>query len=75
MSDARRALPAIGVLLARQGVQALGERAPRALVTAAVRRAVDDVRAGRAPAPRDDVEWEARIATALRALERPSLRP
>lgn len=75
MPDARRSLPAIGVLLARQGVQALGERAPRALVTEAVRRAVADVREGRAPAPPDDAEWDARVASALRALERPSLRP
>lgn len=75
MGDTRRTLPAIGTLLAREGVQALGESAPRSLVTEAARRVVSDVRDGRATAPLDDAEWEARIAAALRALERPSLRP
>lgn len=75
MRDARRTLPAIGVLLARPGVQALGAHAPRALVTVAARRAVADVREGRAPAPGSEGEWEARIAAALLALQQPSLRP
>ncbi len=75
MGDGRRTLPAIGTLLAREGVQALGESAPRALVTEAARRVVSNVRDGRASVPLDDAEWEARIEATLRALERPSLRP
>lgn len=75
MTDARRTLPAIGVLLAREGVVALGDGVPRVLVTEAARRVVADVRDGRAPAPVDDTEWEVRIADALRALQLPSLRP
>lgn len=75
MGDARRTLPAIGTLLAREGVQALGESAPRSLVTEAARRVVSDVREGRTTVPLDDAEWETRIAAALRAIERPSLRP
>lgn len=75
MGDGRRTLPAIGTLLAREGVQALGESAPRSLLTEAARRVVSDVRDGRATVPLDDAEWEARIEAALRAIERPSLRP
>lgn len=75
MGDARRTLPAIGTLLAREGVQALGESAPRSLLTEAARRVVGDVRDGRATVPLDDAEWDARIEAALRQLERPSLRP
>lgn len=75
MGDTRRTLPAIGTLLAREGVKALGESAPRTLVTEAARRVVGDVREGRTTVPLDEAEWEARIAAALRALERPSLRP
>ncbi len=75
MTDARRTLPAIGALLAREGVVALGDGVPRVLVTEAARRAVADVREGRVHAPVDDTEWDARIADALRALQLPSLRP
>ena len=75
MGDARRALPAIGSLLARDAVRALGAHAPAALLTEAARRAVADVREGRAPTPESDGEWDARIARALSDLERPSLRP
>jgi len=74
VTDARRALPAIGVLLARRGVQALGEGAPRALLAEAARRAVADVREGRTPVPSDEAGWEARIAEVLHALQQPSLR-
>jgi len=75
MDASRRALPAIGALLAREGVKRLAERAPHALVADAARRAVADVREGRSLLPADDAEWEARVAESLAALERPSLRP
>jgi len=75
MGDARRALPAIGTLLAREGVRALAAHAPAALLSEAARRAVSEVREGRAPAPLTDGEWDDRVARALAELERPSLRP
>ncbi|MBK8646125.1 MAG: L-seryl-tRNA(Sec) selenium transferase [Gemmatimonadetes bacterium] len=75
MPDTRRTLPAIGTLLARDGVKALSASSPRQLVTEAARRVVAAVRDGHAALPRDDAEWDARVAAALAALERPSLRP
>jgi L-seryl-tRNA(Ser) seleniumtransferase len=75
MGDARRTLPAIGTLLDRPGVRVLAPGVPRPLVTEAVRRAVADVRDGRAAPPGPGDDWEARIARALHQLQRPSLRP
>ena len=75
MSDGRHPLPAIGLLLERAGVRALSADAPRSLVAEAARRAVADVRDGRVPTPDDEAEWDARVATALHQLQRPSLRP
>ncbi len=74
MDDGRRALPAIGALLERPAVRALGDGVPRSLLADAVRAAVTAVREGHESAPRSDAEWEARVAAALRQLQRPSLR-
>jgi len=73
--DPRRALPSVGVLLESPGVAPLLARAPRALVTEAVRAAVDAARTDPAAAPNDAAGWEKAIAAHLALLERPSLRP
>jgi len=49
--------------------------APRSLVADAVRDAVERVRTGPAPAPRDAAGWDAAIVEALATRARPSLRP
>lgn len=74
MNDTRRALPAVGTLLERPGVRALGEGTPRTLLTEAARLAVAAVRDGEQPPPVDEREWDDRVADALRRLQRPSLR-
>jgi L-seryl-tRNA(Ser) seleniumtransferase len=75
MTDPRRSLPAVGVLLESSALQPLLERAPRAVVADAVRRTVSAARANPDAAPRDDGEWAAAVESALRDIERPSLRP
>jgi L-seryl-tRNA(Ser) seleniumtransferase len=73
MTDRRRALPSVGVVLERPAVRALTERFPRALVTEAVRAIVAAARDG-APLPADDAEWGERVAAAAGARTQPSLR-
>ncbi len=75
MLDGRRSLPAVGALLERPGVRALGIGVARALLTEAARRAVAAVRDGRDAPPPDDAAWDDRVARALHLLQRPSLRP
>jgi L-seryl-tRNA(Ser) seleniumtransferase len=74
MTDARRALPAIGSLLEIDGVRQLCEHAPRSLVADVARSVVDDARRDGA-APADDAAWVAAITARLAARQRPSLRP
>jgi len=77
MPDARRSLPAVGTLLDREDVRALGAGVPHALLAEAVRHAIDDVRSGRLPPPgeAEGDGWRERVGRALGALQRPSLRP
>jgi L-seryl-tRNA(Ser) seleniumtransferase len=75
MSDARRMLPSVNTLLESDPVRSLLARAPRALVTQAVREAIDQARADPAAAPRDPSAWGVAIAAALAARARSSLRP
>ncbi len=75
MSDARRTLPAVGALLAMPDVQTLAERAPRSLVTDAVRAAVERARQDPAAAPADDDGWFIMIRDELSQREQSSLRP
>ncbi len=75
MNDARRRLPAVGVLLERAAVRTLGERAPRDLVADAVRRVVDFARANPAQAPEDDAAWDAAIQREVDLALVRSLRP
>ena len=75
MTDARRALPAVGTLLAMPGVQDLTEHAPRALVTEAIRAVVDRVRLDPLAAPANTDGWLAVIREELTRREQYSLRP
>ena len=75
MGDARRALPAVGTLLAMPDVQTMAEHSPRALVTDAIRAAVDRARADPTAAPEDDGGWLRMIREELARREQASLRP
>ncbi len=77
MPDARRALPAVGTLLERDDVRALGRAVPHALLAEAARRAIGAVRGGERPPPADEGSdsWSDRVAQALAQLQQPSLRP
>jgi L-seryl-tRNA(Ser) seleniumtransferase len=67
-------LPAVGALLAMPDVQGLAERAPRALVTEAVRAAVDRARKDPGAVPSDTGGWVAMIRDELTRREQASLR-
>uniref|UniRef100_Q020K6 L-seryl-tRNA(Sec) selenium transferase n=1 Tax=Solibacter usitatus (strain Ellin6076) TaxID=234267 RepID=Q020K6_SOLUE len=75
MSEARqlREIPAVNQVLERLS-DALA-RYPRTLVVEEVRRALQQVRTGIAAGKPDGPPVEARVVSALAALERPSLRP
>ncbi|HEX6059339.1 MAG TPA: L-seryl-tRNA(Sec) selenium transferase [Gemmatimonadaceae bacterium] len=75
MSDPRRLLPSVSSLLESEALRPLLARAPRTLVTDAVRAAIDAARRDPDAAPRDDAAWAAAIGGELAARERPSLRP
>ena len=75
MSDPRRALPSVGSLLEQPRVRALLARAPRTLVTDAVRDALDAARLAPADSPDGEEAWAEAIARALAQRARPSLRP
>jgi L-seryl-tRNA(Ser) seleniumtransferase len=75
MSDARRNLPAVGVLMENPGVRDLARRAPRDLVADAVRRTVDAARRDPANAPGDEASWLRAITTQVDAALVRSLRP
>ncbi len=75
MNDARRALPSVHVLLEQEGVRALAEHAPRAVVADAVRQVLADARAEPERAPATEAAWQAAIAARLAAHERPTLQP
>ncbi len=68
-------MPAVGTLLAMPDVQGLAERAPRALVTDAVRAAVERARQDPGAAPADNGAWVAMIRDELARREQSSLRP
>ncbi len=73
--DARRTLPSVHALVDDELVRPLLERAPRPLVTDAVRAVIERARQDPASAPRDRAAWAAAIGAALAERERPSLRP
>src|SRR5262249_2073795 len=74
MSDARRSLPSVSSLLDSDGVRALLDRSPRAVVVDAIRRTIDAARATPDGAPLSDHAWIDAIAAAVASAERPSLR-
>jgi L-seryl-tRNA(Ser) seleniumtransferase len=76
MTDPRRDLPSVSILLESEGVQALLALHPRHAVVDAVRAAVDDVRraAGLGGSTLTPSEWTDRVSSALRADALPSLR-
>ncbi len=73
--DARRTLPSVHALVDDELVRPLLERAPRPLVTDAIRAVIERARQDPASAPRDRAGWAAAIGSALAERERPSLRP
>jgi len=75
VTDPRRALPSVSALLESDALLPLLEGAPRALVTDAVRAALDEARREPESAPRDEGEWAAAVRSALARRERRSLRP
>ena len=75
MGDPRRDLPSVSALLESEALRPLLARAPRSLVTEAVRAALAAARQGDRPLPEASDGWAARVAEALAERERPSLRP
>jgi L-seryl-tRNA(Ser) seleniumtransferase len=75
LDDPRRRLPSVGVLLDSPEFAPLLARAPRSLVTAAIRSAIDGARAKSATAPASNGAWAQLVAEHLTKRERPSLRP
>jgi L-seryl-tRNA(Ser) seleniumtransferase len=73
VTDARRALPSVGVLLERPGLRALAEHVPRALVTEALRALISAARHG-ASLPADDDAWVRAVEKHVAARTLPSLR-
>ncbi|MDB4913509.1 MAG: selenocysteine synthase [Gemmatimonadetes bacterium] len=63
MTDSRRALPSIGLLLESAGVRALLETMPRDLVVSAVRDVVERARDNVAAAPMTTGAWSDAVAT------------
>ncbi len=74
MTERRRALPAVGTVIERPGIQALATRWTRTLVTEAVRGIIAAARTG-GPLPSDDANWAMAIDARLAEQTRPSLRP
>lgn len=75
MTDPRRAIPAVGALLALPGVKALTATVPAPVLADAVRAAVDAVRREPQQTPPDEAAWVAAITHALARRQTPSLRP
>lgn len=75
MSDPRRTLPSVSALLSSDAVRPLLERAPRQVVTDAVRSALDAARLDPSRAPVGEAAWADVIGGLVDAQERRSLRP
>ena len=73
--DPRRRLPSVSVLLDSPELEPLLSRAPRALVTEAVRSAIESARENPAGAPVDARGWAQVVDEQLTRREQPSLRP
>jgi L-seryl-tRNA(Ser) seleniumtransferase len=75
VSDPRRALPSVGVLLDSAEFAPLLARAPRTLVADAVRASIEAVRSNPGITPADAAAWARAVGEELATRERPSLRP
>lgn len=75
MTDPRRALPSMHVLLELDDVRALTTQVPRAVVADAARELMDEARRAPSTAPTTDAEWSARITGRVTERERPTLQP
>jgi L-seryl-tRNA(Ser) seleniumtransferase len=75
VTDPRRTLPSVGVLLENPALGPLLARAPRSLVADAVRSAIEAAREDPALTPTDPEAWAAAVGERLAAREQPSLRP
>ena len=75
MSDPRRALPSVGVLLDSEAMRALLDRYPRAVVVDAVRGALDSARSSPADAPATPQDWASVVDAGLTLQERRRLQP
>ena len=73
VADQRRALPSVNTLLELRGMDALLARAPRGVVTDAVRAALDAARSSNVT-PGDEPGWIAAVERELSRIVRPSLR-
>jgi len=73
VSISPRALPAVGSVIERAAIRALGDRWTSAMVTDAVRAIIAAARTG-SPLPVDDATWVATIDARLAEQTRPSLR-
>ena len=75
MSDPRRLLPSVGVLLSSEAMRPVLERFPRSLVVDALRDALDSARAAPGHAPETPTDWAAVVSEGLATQERRQLRP
>ncbi len=73
MTDARRGLPSVNVLLETTAVHSLLEQHPRRVVLEAVRTAIDEARTA-GDFRRTEQEWIESITSAVRDITQPSLR-
>jgi L-seryl-tRNA(Ser) seleniumtransferase len=74
-ADPRRALPSVAALLESEAIRPLLDSAPRTLVTAAIRDAIELARRDPDASPASPGDWGRAVASALVRRERPSLRP
>ena len=75
LDDPRRRLPSVGVLLDSPEFAPLLSRAPRSLVTEAIRSAIEGAREKSIAAPESTGAWAQVVSEHLSKRERPSLRP
>ncbi|HUF30265.1 MAG TPA: L-seryl-tRNA(Sec) selenium transferase [Gemmatimonadaceae bacterium] len=75
MSDHRRAIPSVGALLESEAMRPLLDRAPRPLVTDALRELLAAAREAPDDFPASLAEWADRVGSLVEARRQPSLRP
>jgi L-seryl-tRNA(Ser) seleniumtransferase len=75
MSDPRRALPSVGVLLDSEALRPLLEDYPRSLVLDTLREALDAARRDPGDAPETPAEWADAVRQGLTIQERRQLQP